>query len=56
MIDGDNKKDLWTIQSVANEKGRGETVIVKTPAGKLSRRTWTNRAVFKHCRVPSSLW
>lgn len=31
MIDGDNKKDLWTIQSIANEKGRGETVIVKVP-------------------------
>lgn len=31
MIDGDNLTDLWTIQSVANEKGRGETVIVKVP-------------------------
>ncbi len=31
MIDGDNRNDLWTIQSIANEKGRGETVIVKVP-------------------------
>jgi hypothetical protein len=31
IIDGDNLLDLWTIQSVANEKGRGETVIVKVP-------------------------
>ncbi len=31
MIDGDNLLDLWTIQSIANEKGRGETVILKLP-------------------------
>ncbi len=31
IIDGDNRKDLWTIQSIANEKGRGETVIIKMP-------------------------
>ena len=31
MIDGDNLLDLWTIQSIANEKGKGETVIVKVP-------------------------
>jgi len=31
IIDGDNLLDLWTIQSIANEKGRGETVIVKVP-------------------------
>jgi hypothetical protein len=31
MIDGDNLLDLWTIQSMANQKGRGETVIVKVP-------------------------
>lgn len=31
IIDGDNLLDLWTIQSMANEKGRGETVIVKVP-------------------------
>ncbi|WP_157972879.1 hypothetical protein [Aureibaculum luteum] len=30
-IDGDNGIDLWTIQSRANDKGRGETVIVKVP-------------------------
>jgi hypothetical protein len=34
MIDGDNRKDLWTIQSIANEKGRGETVIAKVPEPK----------------------
>ncbi|UFH47249.1 hypothetical protein LNP27_04240 [Flavobacterium galactosidilyticum] len=31
IIDGDNLLDLWTIQSIANTKGRGETVIVKVP-------------------------
>ncbi len=31
IIDGDNLLDLWSIQSCANEKGRGETVIVKVP-------------------------
>jgi len=31
IIDGDNLLDLWTIQSIANEKGRGETVIVQLP-------------------------
>jgi hypothetical protein len=31
IIDGDNLLDLWTIQSLASEKGRGETVIVRVP-------------------------
>ena len=31
IVDGDNLKDLWTIQSIANEKGRGETVIARVP-------------------------
>lgn len=31
IIDGDNLSDLWSVQSIANEKGRGETVIVKVP-------------------------
>ena len=31
IVDGDNLRDLWTIQSIANEKGRGETVIVRVP-------------------------
>jgi hypothetical protein len=31
VVDGDNQIDLWTIQSIANEKGRGETVVVKVP-------------------------
>lgn len=30
-VDGDNLMDLWTIQSIANEEGKGETVIVKVP-------------------------
>ncbi len=28
-VDGDNLTDLWTIQSVANEKGRGSMVIMQ---------------------------
>jgi hypothetical protein len=31
IVDGDNLMDMWTIQSIANEKGKGETVIVKMP-------------------------
>ncbi len=31
IIDGDNLLDLWTIQSRANTKGKGETVIIKVP-------------------------
>jgi len=31
IIDGDNLQDLWTIQSITNTKGRGETVIAKVP-------------------------
>jgi hypothetical protein len=36
IIDGDNLLDLWTIQSVANVAGRGETVIVKVPFKKIN--------------------
>jgi hypothetical protein len=31
IIDGDNLTDLWTIQSITNEEGKGETVIAKVP-------------------------
>ena len=30
-IDGDNLTDLWTIQSIADNKGKGDTLIIKTP-------------------------
>lgn len=29
VMDGDNRSDLWTIQSVANARGRGSTVILR---------------------------
>lgn len=32
VVDGDNLVDLWTIQSIANERGRGSTVIARLPA------------------------
>nr|WP_294905771.1 hypothetical protein [uncultured Lacibacter sp.] len=38
VVDGDNQLDLWTIQSCANEKGRGETVIVQLPAKKIKAK------------------
>jgi hypothetical protein len=38
MIDGDNLLDMWTIQSVANEKGHGETVIIKVPVNSVKTR------------------
>ncbi|MEA1897314.1 MAG: hypothetical protein U9N53_06575 [Bacteroidota bacterium] len=31
VVDGDNLLDLWTIQSITNKEGRGNTVIVKVP-------------------------
>ena len=31
IVDGDNLHDLWTIQSRANIKGKGETVIIVKP-------------------------
>jgi hypothetical protein len=30
-VDGDNMLDLWTIQSITDEKGKGDTVIAKVP-------------------------
>lgn len=30
-VDGDNLRDIWTIQSIANPRGRGSTVIAKVP-------------------------
>ncbi len=37
VVDGDNLLDLWTVQSIANERGRGETVIVRVPFGKSAK-------------------
>lgn len=31
VVDGDNLLDLWTIQSIADQSGRGDTIIVKVP-------------------------
>lgn len=31
VIDGDNLMDLWTIQSITGEDGRGDTVICRVP-------------------------
>jgi hypothetical protein len=31
VVDPENMLDLWTIQSVASDKGKGETVIAKVP-------------------------
>lgn len=31
MVDGDNLLDLWTIQSITDSKGKGDTIIVKVP-------------------------
>jgi hypothetical protein len=34
VVDGDNLLDLWTVQSITNTKGKGETVIAKYPIKK----------------------
>jgi len=31
VCDGDNGLDLWTIQSITDEKGKGDTIIVRVP-------------------------
>lgn len=31
VVDGGNHLDLWTIQSITDEKGKGDTVIAKVP-------------------------
>ncbi len=31
VVDGDNQIDLWTIQSITDETGRGDTVIARLP-------------------------
>ncbi|MEM7474862.1 MAG: hypothetical protein AAF483_07710, partial [Planctomycetota bacterium] len=31
VVDGDNQLDMWTIQSIADETGRGDTVIAELP-------------------------
>ena len=31
VIDGDNLTDLWTIQSITDTKGKGDTVIARIP-------------------------
>jgi hypothetical protein len=31
VVDGDNFTDLWTIQSITDEDGKGDTIIVKVP-------------------------
>ena len=34
VIDGDNLRDLWTIQSITGKDGKGDTVIAHVPFGK----------------------
>ena len=31
VIDGDNLSDLWTIQSITDKNGKGDTIIIKVP-------------------------
>ena len=31
VVDGDNLLDMWTVQSIADESGRGDTVIARLP-------------------------
>ena len=35
-IDGDNLLDLWTVQSITDEEGRGDTVIARLSATDLA--------------------
>lgn len=40
MVDGDNLIDLWTIQSITNKQGKGETVIAQVPFKKKRGFWW----------------
>ena len=31
VMDGDNLTDLWTIQSITDENGKGDTIIARVP-------------------------
>lgn len=37
VIDGDNLLDLWTVQSITDKTGRGDTVIVRVPFAKTAK-------------------
>jgi hypothetical protein len=37
VVDGDNLTDLWTVQSIADSDGKGDTIIVKVPMPATSR-------------------
>ena len=37
VIDGDNLLDLWTVQSITDQTGRGDTVIVRVPFAKTAK-------------------
>lgn len=39
LIDGDNRLDLWTIQSIPNQQGKGETLIAKLPYRLIKKKT-----------------
>ena len=58
VMDGDNWLDLWTIQSVANERGRGNTVIVRVPFAKTpvtpAAKPATTRKTRKTRKTPKS--
>ncbi len=37
VVDADNFLDLWTIQSITDKSGKGDTIIVKVPFAKTTR-------------------
>ena len=39
VVDGGNLLDLWTVQSIADEQGRGDTVIAKLPRSAIESAT-----------------
>ena len=42
MLDGDNHTDLWTIQSITDPEGKGDTVIAKIVPGKVPNKPERN--------------
>jgi len=55
-VDGDNMTDLWTIQSITDTEGKGDTIIVKVPFGdKASTSRSTNANLAKTILADTNL-
>jgi hypothetical protein len=54
VIDGDNLLDLWTIQSITDKLGKGDTIIVKVPYRRKNRQQSASRQKNLHLKPPEN--